>query len=436
MPCWIAPRDIPPGSTYADSIIEGITQSDSLVLILSDHSNLSRHVLAEVERAFSLAKPVFPVRIRDVKPAKGLELFVSGSQWIDALALPLDSKMSQLADAIRNLREQGAAPSVEPARGADVSEERRELSSRLNGVDIVAVAVALMETGATGLEFAPVATFGHMATVDPTEIRQAQAIQAAVRSHMLGQRSRRLLRLAVLGPAGSGKMFPIQQIVRSAGPQVISPIELELATMQDAKELVPAFRQAQDAALRAQTAVLFVLGFDAPLAGVRFGWLQHLVPVMRDSEFLDGGLRRPVGSSVLCLVGTDYLSRSRLIAASGDRGAPSILKSFISMVDGWFDIQGIDPLWPGDRVHVLTRALLLRAALRHLRRRLAPELLRALLTAPHYANGAHSLVAIIEASQPVEDGSLLTRDSLPTEAVLTLHTDAGWLLQTLKERSA
>lgn len=101
--CWIAPRDISPGASYAEEIIKAIERTQALVLVLSEHANNSPHVGLEVERAVSKARTVFPVRIREVQPSKRLEYFVSGSQWIDAWASPIEHKMDQLAGAIHAL---------------------------------------------------------------------------------------------------------------------------------------------------------------------------------------------------------------------------------------------------------------------------------------------------------------------------------------------
>ena len=37
--CWIAPRDVPPGTEFPKAIIEGIERSGAMVLIFSSHSN-------------------------------------------------------------------------------------------------------------------------------------------------------------------------------------------------------------------------------------------------------------------------------------------------------------------------------------------------------------------------------------------------------------
>src|SRR6202790_2726117 len=51
--CWIAPRDVVPGSLYADGIVRAINEARVVVLILSEHAVASPHVGKEIERASS-----------------------------------------------------------------------------------------------------------------------------------------------------------------------------------------------------------------------------------------------------------------------------------------------------------------------------------------------------------------------------------------------
>jgi len=46
--CWIAPRDVPPGQSWAAAIVEGISNSKVFVLVFSDRSNQSKQVVKEV----------------------------------------------------------------------------------------------------------------------------------------------------------------------------------------------------------------------------------------------------------------------------------------------------------------------------------------------------------------------------------------------------
>jgi hypothetical protein len=99
--CWIAPRDVSLGNEYGKSIIDAIENAEGFVLVLSSHSNKSRAVLAELEKAFSAGLPLFPVRIQDVVPSKQIELFVRSAQWLDAFAPPLNFHINRLADMLQ-----------------------------------------------------------------------------------------------------------------------------------------------------------------------------------------------------------------------------------------------------------------------------------------------------------------------------------------------
>lgn len=58
--CWIAPRDIVPSASYASEIVKGLKESTLVVLILSEYSLHSEHVLNEVELAIKFGKIVLP----------------------------------------------------------------------------------------------------------------------------------------------------------------------------------------------------------------------------------------------------------------------------------------------------------------------------------------------------------------------------------------
>jgi TIR domain len=79
--CWIAPRDVKPGSEYGSSIVDGIDQSRLMVLIFSSSANDSHQIRREIERAVSKSKPIIPVRIEEVTPTKSMEYFLLQQRW-------------------------------------------------------------------------------------------------------------------------------------------------------------------------------------------------------------------------------------------------------------------------------------------------------------------------------------------------------------------
>jgi TIR domain-containing protein len=67
--CWIAPRDIVPGTDWSESIINAIAGAKLMVLIFSQHANVSPQIKREVERAVNKGLPIIPVRIEDAVPS-------------------------------------------------------------------------------------------------------------------------------------------------------------------------------------------------------------------------------------------------------------------------------------------------------------------------------------------------------------------------------
>ena len=84
--CWVAPRDIPPGSNYGAEIIKGIRECSIFLLVFSTESNTSAAVHKEVERAvLGYNKIIIPFRIEDIPMCDSLEFFLTDVQWINAL---------------------------------------------------------------------------------------------------------------------------------------------------------------------------------------------------------------------------------------------------------------------------------------------------------------------------------------------------------------
>jgi len=103
--CWIAPRDILPGSDWGEAIIDAIQGTKALVLVFSSSSNDSDQIKREVERTVHQGIAVIPFRIEDVLPNKSLEYFISTQHWLDALTPPLEDHMAHLAETITVLLE-------------------------------------------------------------------------------------------------------------------------------------------------------------------------------------------------------------------------------------------------------------------------------------------------------------------------------------------
>ena len=102
LPCWIAPRDVRAGESYAAAIVEAINSCRMLVLLLSQGAIDSPHVLREVERASSKRRPVLSVRMDAAKLPPDLEYFLSANQWLDASGRPIEQILPALVESARN----------------------------------------------------------------------------------------------------------------------------------------------------------------------------------------------------------------------------------------------------------------------------------------------------------------------------------------------
>jgi hypothetical protein len=120
--CWMAPRDLLPGSEYGAALVEAIGAARLLVLVLSSHSNVSPQVLREVERAVAKGLPILPFRIESIELSRSMEYFVSSQHWLAALTPPLESHLRTLADSVEALllarRGRAGEPAAAPSIGA------------------------------------------------------------------------------------------------------------------------------------------------------------------------------------------------------------------------------------------------------------------------------------------------------------------------------
>ncbi len=99
--CWIAPRDIPAGKNFAESIIDAIDSSKVFVLIWSMNTNSSEHILNEINQAFNQGIPIIPFRIQEVEPTSAMRYYFGRTHWLDALTPPLERHIDILAGSIR-----------------------------------------------------------------------------------------------------------------------------------------------------------------------------------------------------------------------------------------------------------------------------------------------------------------------------------------------
>ena len=139
--CWIAPRDVRPGTEYADAIVAAINEAKAVVLILSGIAVASSHVGRETERAASKHKQIIAFRIDAASLSRSLEYFLSNSHWIDVPALGLQAALGKLAEAVSQAP---AVPSPQPTttKGGTGGTMKRAIVAAVFVVALVVVALA------------------------------------------------------------------------------------------------------------------------------------------------------------------------------------------------------------------------------------------------------------------------------------------------------
>jgi len=121
--CWIAPRDIPPGMTYANQIDSAIINCKVFVILYSKDSATSKWCPSEVDIAVNENKVIIPFRIDSHPLQKEMRLYLGSLHWIDACPNP-EMLFGNLCNSIRAILNQdesapaGAAASPSPAPSA------------------------------------------------------------------------------------------------------------------------------------------------------------------------------------------------------------------------------------------------------------------------------------------------------------------------------
>jgi hypothetical protein len=101
--CWMAPRDIRPGEKFGGAIVNAIHDSKIMIVVFSADSNMSEHVVREVERAVHSKLIIIPFKIEDIKPTPEMEYFLATSHWLDAVSKPMEDNIKTLAEAVREI---------------------------------------------------------------------------------------------------------------------------------------------------------------------------------------------------------------------------------------------------------------------------------------------------------------------------------------------
>ena len=111
MKCWYAPRDVN-RDNYAQAIVEAIESCTHFVVIISEHSLKSEHVLNEIDLAFNETSRHIqfrPIRIDHEQLGAAMKYYLSRKHWMDATVPPIENRLEEFADRlIRGIQSDGA----------------------------------------------------------------------------------------------------------------------------------------------------------------------------------------------------------------------------------------------------------------------------------------------------------------------------------------
>jgi ubiquinone/menaquinone biosynthesis C-methylase UbiE/PAS domain-containing protein len=125
--CWIAPRNIPAGRTFAGAIVTAIESCWATLLVFSERCNTKQeHIGREISVAIDSGKTIIPLRIQDARPQGELKYSLTNVHWIDGFA--------SLADAIDEVdrtfhRLKGGEPGEQRLSPSEIEAARRKITA-------------------------------------------------------------------------------------------------------------------------------------------------------------------------------------------------------------------------------------------------------------------------------------------------------------------
>jgi formylglycine-generating enzyme required for sulfatase activity len=142
--CWISSRDIETGASYPAAITAAVTGASAMLLLLTEASNTSPHVLSEVELAFNARKPILPVRLTAVALSPNLQYFLGTTQWFDAGPDFDDGDAARLQARLRRIF---AGESVVDRLRGEATTSKRRVAYMVLGLSLAAIVGAFLLRG-------------------------------------------------------------------------------------------------------------------------------------------------------------------------------------------------------------------------------------------------------------------------------------------------
>ena len=100
---WYSHTDIPPGADYPVEITDAIINSSCFLILLSEKSQNSRHVLSELRTAFDENKPIIPMQIDNCNIKSNFNYYLGNQQIVKAKSIDKrDKSFKKVVETIKN----------------------------------------------------------------------------------------------------------------------------------------------------------------------------------------------------------------------------------------------------------------------------------------------------------------------------------------------
>lgn len=146
VPCWIAPRDIPTGRPYAAAILDGIENSESLLLLATNTALSSQNVLNEVEQAHKRRKRILTVIVPPAVVRGEMDFYICRLQWLQAGGKNMEEVAAEVASVLNGRRpwsEVASPPSLRRTMQFRPAAFARSLLASISGIVLVLGLAAL-----------------------------------------------------------------------------------------------------------------------------------------------------------------------------------------------------------------------------------------------------------------------------------------------------
>ncbi|KAF2185714.1 hypothetical protein K469DRAFT_631583 [Zopfia rhizophila CBS 207.26] len=301
--------------------------------------------------------------------------------------------------------------------------------------DPVQVAHRIVTKGTnSAANWIPISRFGPLKVLDRSEIEAFRAVFNSVYEYLSDSQTRPL-NIAIFGSRGSGKSFAAVHVAKAAAEacsQGTTQLRFNLSQFSSVDDLAAAFNAIRDCTLAGTLPLVYINAFDAHFAGVRFGWLPHLLSAMHGGQFLDRSDKQHIGPAIFLLgssTTTSFQGFQDSCKETESSDSP-IAQEFMSCLHAFVNVLGLDQVNASDALYPVRRAVVLRALLEerepNLRRgegiSIDESVLDGLLMIPTFQHGLRSLKSIIAMSK-LTGKRHFERAALPPEKQLSLHLD-------------